>query len=537
MASTNNAVNNSSAPFTVSSGNLTVTLGNVVASAGSVSASTTATAGTNLVATAGNLLLPTTSATVGQIQLNSVPWFHGYGTGNLFIGQNAGNFTFNTTNSTSNVGIGYYALNAITGAGGAGADSRNVAVGYGAMRYDFGSAAGNYASNVAVGYQAMGANVGSSATTNTVAIGDSAGYQSGVGGFNVFVGAQAGYHIDGSYNVAVGYQALYGASNYVLSNNVVVGDSAATQLPGGSNDNVIIGYQAASGQTHTLTNSVLIGYQAGYRINSVSTGNVLIGSQAGGNYTTNGESNNICFGNNVQGTTGESNVTRIGVSMNKAYISGIYNITNGATAGVVIVDSSDQLGSLSGTAGQVLQGGTKPAFSTATYPLTTAQGDLLLSSADNTITTLTKSTTATNYLSNTGTSNNAAWAQVNLTNGVTGILPPANGGILPYTEITSSPQAITPNNGYIANMGTLLTFTLPATAAQGTRFEIIGKGAGFWNITQGAGQTIHQGATSTTTGVGGTVTSSQQWASALFVCITANTDWAFVSSTGTITLA
>ncbi len=32
------------------------------------------------------------------------------------------------------------------------------------------------------------------------------------------------------------------------------------------------------------------------------------------------------------------------------------------------------------------------------------------------------------YLSNTGTSNNPAWAQVALTTGVTGILPPANGG-------------------------------------------------------------------------------------------------------------
>lgn len=39
---------------------------------------------------------------------------------------------------------------------------------------------------------------------------------------------------------------------------------------------------------------------------------------------------------------------------------------------------------------------------------------------------LAKDTNATRYLSNTGTSNNPAWAQINLANGVTGNLPPAN---------------------------------------------------------------------------------------------------------------
>lgn len=59
---------------------------------------------------------------------------------------------------------------------------------------------------------------------------------------------------------------------------------------------------------------------------------------------------------------------------------------------------------------------------------TTAQGDLLYVSASNTLTVLNKSATATRYLSNTGTNNNPAWAQVDLTNGVSGTLPVANGG-------------------------------------------------------------------------------------------------------------
>ena len=55
-----------------------------------------------------------------------------------------------------------------------------------------------------------------------------------------------------------------------------------------------------------------------------------------------------------------------------------------------------------------------------------SQGDLWYGSAAGTISALPKSTTAATYLSNTGTSNNPAWAQVNLANGVTGDLPVTN---------------------------------------------------------------------------------------------------------------
>lgn len=57
---------------------------------------------------------------------------------------------------------------------------------------------------------------------------------------------------------------------------------------------------------------------------------------------------------------------------------------------------------------------------------TVAQGDILYGSAADTLSVLAKNTTATRYLSNTGTSNNPAWAQVNLADGVTGNLPVTN---------------------------------------------------------------------------------------------------------------
>lgn len=59
---------------------------------------------------------------------------------------------------------------------------------------------------------------------------------------------------------------------------------------------------------------------------------------------------------------------------------------------------------------------------------TLSQGDVLYASAANTLSALAKNTTATRYFANTGTSNNPAWAQVDLSNGVTGGLAVGNGG-------------------------------------------------------------------------------------------------------------
>jgi hypothetical protein len=103
-----------------------------------------------------------------------------------------------------------------------------------------------------------------------------------------------------------------------------------------------------------------------------------------------------------------------------------------------------------GTSGQVLTSngaGALPTFQTPTgtiFPATANQGDIFYGSAANTISALAKSTTATRYLANTGTSNNPAWDQVNLTNGVTGRLPLANfvqGAALSVLGVTGNATA------------------------------------------------------------------------------------------------
>lgn len=104
---------------------------------------------------------------------------------------------------------------------------------------------------------------------------------------------------------------------------------------------------------------------------------------------------------------------------------------------------------------------------------TTVQGDILYASGTDTIVKLTKSTSATRYLSNTGTSNNPAWAQVNLANGVTGTLPSTNlptnlqtyNGLKRYVALLTQTGTNAPTATVLENTtGTTMTWSY---AAQG----------------------------------------------------------------------
>ncbi|KKN24204.1 hypothetical protein LCGC14_0897350, partial [marine sediment metagenome] len=70
--------------------------------------------------------------------------------------------------------------------------------------------------------------------------------------------------------------------------------------------------------------------------------------------------------------------------------------------------------------------GTLPVGSGGTGNSTLAQGDMLFASSSSAIARLAKNASATRSLTNTGGSNNPAWAQVDLSNGVTGDLPVGN---------------------------------------------------------------------------------------------------------------
>lgn len=98
----------------------------------------------------------------------------------------------------------------------------------------------------------------------------------------------------------------------------------------------------------------------------------------------------------------------------------------------------------------------------------------------------------------------------------------ATGGGYTWNIITDASDTIVASNGYFTNRGTLVTMTLPATAALGTSFKIINKGAGFVKIAQNASDIIHFGNSVTTTGVGGSITATAVGDSVEIVAIGVN---------------
>lgn len=95
--------------------------------------------------------------------------------------------------------------------------------------------------------------------------------------------------------------------------------------------------------------------------------------------------------------------------------------------------------------------------------------------------------------------------------------------------ITAASANLVANQNFIANRATLVTLTLPATAAVGTIIEVVGQGAGGWLIAQAAGQQIQVGAVASTLGAAGSIASTNRYDTVRLMCVTANTIFQVVS--------
>jgi len=339
-----NAINNVSAPFGCT-GDLTITT--------------------------GNLKLPTSSTTVGQIRVNNVIFFHNIGTRNLSLGSLAGQVA-------------------------------------------------NMASVV-----------------DCTNIGFNAGYsQNGSAPSNVNIGAYAGYsNTSGGWNTCVGYKSHY--SNSSQSGNTAIGYQALTAISGGV-------YNTA------------LGFNAGMSITTGYTSNIMI---------------------NADGVAADNNCLRIGNGLgtgdrqlNKVYIHGIYTTaaTPSGTAKITLTDSNALQYGLAGTAGQVLQGGTAPAFSTATYPSTAAIGDVLVASATNVIGVVAGAATSGYVLTANGagtapTFQAAAGGGIGTLAGDSGTATGATVTIAGGTNLTSSATSAT----VTINLDAAITGTTSLTGANG----------------------------------------------------------------------
>ncbi len=105
-----------------------------------------------------------------------------------------------------------------------------------------------------------------------------------------------------------------------------------------------------------------------------------------------------------------------------------------------------------------------------------------------------------------------------------------------WNDVTTTTQAMTAANGYIANNASKVTFTLPATGTVGDTIRVVGLGVGGWQIDQNASQVIHFGSSDTTTGTGGSLASTHKYDAVEFACVATDTDWTILSSIGNITV-
>lgn len=216
----------------------------------------------------------------------------------------------------------------------------------------------------------------------------------------------------------------------------------------------------------------------------------------------------------------------------------------------------------SAVVGQVLQSqgvGVDAAYSTATYPATTTINQLLYSSAANTVTGLTAANSAslvstssgipvwsgtmTNgqvIIGSTGATPTAATLTagtgVGIVNGAGSITINATGGGMTWSVITGASQAMSSNNGYIANRAGTVAFSLPITSSVGDVIAVTGiNTATGWSIAYAAGQQIFFGTQSATLTTG-SLASTNIRDTVFLVCVVANTTWNVISSIGNITV-
>jgi hypothetical protein len=119
-----------------------------------------------------------------------------------------------------------------------------------------------------------------------------------------------------------------------------------------------------------------------------------------------------------------------------------------------------------------------------------AQGDTLYATSTTVLSRLAKDANDSRVLTNTGTNNNPAWAQVTLTTGVTGTLPVANGGT-GATTLTDKAVLISQDTG---------TDTVGSVALTTDGQIIVGGSGGpaAATVTAGSGISVTNGANSIT---------------------------------------
>ena len=394
--------------------------------------------------------------------------------------------------------------------------------------------------NGSLDIQANAGSAGNLLMTNTAAAGLSGVIELGGDRFihnfgtnNTFVGELAGnFSSTGTENTAVGTNALN--SNATAVGQTAIGFNTLTALTSGI-QNTAIGYNALASATSANQNTA-VGYNSLAALTSPGIGgglNAAFGNQSLhlstlGRFNTaigvqafnamNGDGNNDVFN------------TALGCEAGWSMTSGINNTLIGAQAGVATLLGS---GLLTGN-NNVIIGAHAGENYTGAESSNIMIGSGGVASENNTIRVGDGSTQTQCFI--TGINGVSVTAAGTVVISSSGQLGTTSGAPTAWNDVTAASATMAINNGYVADRGTLVTLTLPAVAAFGSRFEIVGKGSGGWTINQGVGQQIHFGHLDTTSGAGGSLSSTLQYDCVELICVTANTSFVVKSSIGNLTV-
>jgi hypothetical protein len=268
------------------------TAGQTLRHTGSAWAATSALTndGTN-VALSGNLTLPATTATTGQIKLGSYPFLHNYGPANsynTFVGNSAGNLAMGGPGSNDgrwNTGVGYVSLASNT----TGYD--NTAVGAGSLNNNT-----TGTENTTIGFVSLAFNTSgkyNTASGTSSLHGNTTGSQNTASGYFSLSSNTTGYdntacgakslraNTEGVRNTAAGVESLF--SNTTGNQNTANGMYSLHDNTSGYN-NTAVGFEGLSSTTTGSQNTAVGSFSLRYHISG--WGNTAVGNMAGEVITT-----------------------------------------------------------------------------------------------------------------------------------------------------------------------------------------------------------------------------------------------------------
>ncbi len=309
----------------------------------------------------------------------------------------------------------------------------------------------------------------------------------------------------------------------------------------------------------TTANWSLLGTNSG-ALNTLTTDDLTVVTPVGGNINLAGASplSTTGLGDTAtlelgtvpvsKGGTGLTTITAHDVIIGNG-TSAVTLVAPSATVGVPLVSAGAAADPVYGTA--VVAGGGTGAV-TLTGVLTgngtsavTANAVtnhcVVVGAAANAVGTITAGTNGQVLIGSTGAdpafATLSSTTNLTFTGGAGSLAVNVSKGGYTVTPVAGTSSALAAQNAYIANNAGATTFTLPATAAVGDMFLIVGDSvnAAGWIIAQNAAQTIYQGASASTTGVTGTVTSpAAKASSAILMCTATNTDFVVLNANGTL---